>query len=345
MAHDHHHHDKNTYYLDQLFSVAVCGALAMVVLLLYFTVIGYDQNDTPITKIWLVVAPKFHIWALIGAALLMTMVVIRAVSLWYQVDEDVAGHSHEHGCCDHDHAHDHGHDHDHAHDHEHGVCSHEHVHGTVTAPAVETAVASLPVVSTAAAVPGHDHDHTHEHGHDHGWAPWRYVILMLPVILYFLNLPNKGFSGQGESGDDRNYDLNVKVADRGRDPTVGFLQLEQAALTPERRAYYEGKTVRLTGHYKDLDTRRFTLIRYKMNCCAADAIPVKAVIFVDPAAKENLDSDLLRNQWVEVTGRVVFLKQPGTNEYATALVLSPPDGKTLADLVKIIPMDPNPWLT
>src|SRR5438128_617080 len=40
----------------------------------------------------------------------------------------------------------------------------------------------------------HSHAHEHEHAaedHDHGWAPWRYVVLLVPVILFLLGLPNK----------------------------------------------------------------------------------------------------------------------------------------------------------
>jgi hypothetical protein len=331
--------------------------------MLYFTDVRYDSEGLRQCKLGLIIVQRFHIWALIGSVLLLGLVVIRAVAVWFQVDQHAADHVHDHnGCCDHDHDHEHHHEHHHEHDHPHGV-------------------QELATVASAAEPSGHDHDHTHDHGHDHGWAPWRYVVLILPVVLYFLDLPNKGFSGRGAVGDDRQYDLSKDVArlavdtwsvvaqtqmgqslaagptpfllgvagavrpnDKGRDLSVGFVQLEKAAETPEKRAYYEGKTVRLTGHYKDLDTRRFTLIRYKMNCCAADAIPVKAVIFVDPAFKENLDNDALRGRWVEVTGRVVFLQQPGTTEYATALMLSPSGGQTLKDLVRDIPMDPNPWL-
>ena len=48
MAHDHHHHDQNTYYLEQLFTIAVCGALGGVAVLLWYT-----------GKIALMLHPKF----------------------------------------------------------------------------------------------------------------------------------------------------------------------------------------------------------------------------------------------------------------------------------------------
>src|SRR6266568_7667713 len=34
----------------------------------------------------------------------------------------------------------------------------------------------------------------HNHSHQHGWSPWRYIVLCLPIMLYFLGLPNQGFS-------------------------------------------------------------------------------------------------------------------------------------------------------
>lgn len=34
----------------------------------------------------------------------------------------------------------------------------------------------------------HDHD---EADHDHGWAPWRYVVILVPIILFLLGLPNE----------------------------------------------------------------------------------------------------------------------------------------------------------
>src|SRR5438445_166391 len=36
---------------------------------------------------------------------------------------------------------------------------------------------------------GHHHDHD-EADHDHGWAPWRYVVVLVPIILFLLGLPN-----------------------------------------------------------------------------------------------------------------------------------------------------------
>src|SRR5205823_1003907 len=112
-----------------------------------------------------------------------------------------------------------------------------------------------------------------------------------------------------------------KVKSTGRDFNIGFIGLEQAALTEEGRNHLEGKTVRLTGLYSEIDPKHCRLVRYKRSCCAADAIALNAIIMVDRDSTKRLDTDRLRNQWVQVTGRVTFLNRPGTKEYFTAIVL------------------------
>jgi hypothetical protein len=335
MAHSHSHdhaHDANSYYLEQLFSIAVCGALGGVAVMLYFT-----------GKLGLMLHPKFHIWVLLGGIALLLLVVVRAVALWFEVEDVTAGHSHAHE-----------HDHDHEHHHEHGCCDHGHAHGHahehgIQAPPVAgTAVASLPLAAPAAAAHAHthEHDHSHDHGHDHGWAPWRYVILLLPVVLYFLNMPDRDFRAQPGTwfGDER-VEAPKAVTSTGVDFNVGFVQLEQAALSPEGRDHYEGKTVRLSGQFFPIDPKRCQLVRYKISCCAADAVPLGAVIMVDPDSPDRFDSDRLRGNWVQVTGRVHFFPRAGTSEYKTAVILYPTSEKPLDELVKILPVPKDPFLS
>ena len=74
---------------------------------------------------------------------------------------------------------------------------------TVTTIRTRTRIA----ITRAADECGHDHAHSHSHAHshahmedegeeqhDHGWAPWRYMVLAIPIFLYFLGLPREGFS-------------------------------------------------------------------------------------------------------------------------------------------------------
>lgn len=166
---------------------------------------------------------------------------------------------------------------------------------------------------------------------------------MLPVVLFFLNLPNEVFSSI--KAVDLNQFTEVKtVEEKGVDFNVGFLQLEMASMNQESRNHYEGKTVRLSGKYRGDDERRFTLARFKINCCAADAVPLNAVIMVAPGIPDKLQWKKYDDKWVQVTGRVHFLQRKGANEFMTALVLYPEKDKKLNDdLVRVVPRDPNPY--
>ena len=311
MAHDHSHGDRQTYYLNQIFTIAVCGALGAVAVMLWYT-----------GKLALMLHPKFFPWVLSGGIALLVLVLIRAISVWQTVDEAVTvpehTHDHDHEHCDHGHDHCH-HDHGHAHEHHHAH-SHEH---------------------------SHDHDHGHDHDHDHGWAPWRYVVLLLPVVLYFLNLPNEIFSSDvgGDPLKGMTFSAPIKsIASKGA-VDIGFMELQQASLTPETRDYYEGKDVTLIGQYYGNDPKRFTLRRYKMNCCAGDAVPLNAIIMVDSNSSARVDPDAYRNKWVEVKGRIHFFpKQPGSSEYVTALILYPKDKEKTDDVIQKVDRPARPWI-
>src|SRR5581483_654293 len=180
----HHHHDtiEDSYYLDQLCMIALSGAFGGVCLSLYF------WQTTMLKRL---LGPQFHAFVLYSGVALLVLSVARAAILWRQVGKE--GHAHQH---DHHHGHEHGHQHsheqahghthphEHEHTHEHGECGHEpgHVHGPEC---------------------GHEHHvhypaapmglhHMHAHDHDHSWAPWRYVVMLVPVILFLLGLPNRG---------------------------------------------------------------------------------------------------------------------------------------------------------
>jgi hypothetical protein len=299
MAHDHSHGDRNAYYLNQLFTIAVCGALGGVAVMLW-------QSGT----LRFMLVERFWLPTLLGGIALLVLVLIRAVALWRSVDEPAAAHSHDHDHCGHSHDCDHDHHHDHDHDHNHG----------------------------------HSHEAADDHGHDHGWAPWRYVVLLLPVVLYFLNLPNQGFSAaRGDRVGELQLDAPASVRSTGQ-AEVGFAQLQQASLSPESRDFYEGKTITLTGQYAGNSAKRFTLVRYKMACCARDAVPLNAVIMVDPKSDMKINPDLYGGKWVEVRGRVHFLQAPGGREYITALMLYPTADEPLDKFIQEIPPPSNPFL-
>src|SRR5437764_938820 len=136
MAHTHEH-DEN-YFLDQVFTIALCGALGGIAVMLYVRQ----------SMLKIILDQKFHLYILLGGIGLLVLVAIRAVAVWqlagHTHGHDPHGHGHDHDHHNHDHAHDHHHDHDHAHAHDH---PHDHAHA-------------------------HSDDHAHDHGHDHGWSPW-----------------------------------------------------------------------------------------------------------------------------------------------------------------------------
>jgi hypothetical protein len=317
MAHDHHHGDRNAFYMEQLLAIGVCAAFGGVVLLLWHS--GVLKN---------MLAEKFHIWVFLGGASLLAMAIINAVAVWFSVGEakavPVDAHDHDHSHCDHDHG-DHGHaHHDHAHEHAHAEC------GTQRAP-----------TALAMAAPASDCGHE---GHDHGWAPWRYAVLLLPVAIYFV-VPLEALSSTGGGAVDVDPEaakaaMNAKS--KGDDFSITFQQLNLAAVYSDNRDFYENKTVKLIGQYVPIDNRHFTLRRFKISCCAADAVPLSAVIMADPESKQPLPSDSLQGKWVEAIGRVQFLRSASGDGYTTTLIL--PQDRPLNEVLNEVPPPANPYL-
>src|SRR5262249_6847626 len=150
---------------------------------------------------------------------LLALVVIRAVAVWRSVDAAP-------------HTHDHDHDHEHC-GHDHGDCGHEHEHGIQSATQTTGFSAAATPPALSAPVHHHDHDHGHNHSHDHGhdhdhgWAPWRYVVLLLPVVLYFLNLPNQGFTADASGGLNLAEFTFPKMTLSKDKASIGFAELQQ----------------------------------------------------------------------------------------------------------------------
>jgi hypothetical protein len=308
--HDHSHdHGGGNYFVEQLAMIGVCGALGGVAVLLYVNgVVRVMLNE------------KLHWLVLATGIALLVVVAIRAVALWFEAAKP---HGHGHGDG---HGHDHDHDHDHAcdhdHQHEHGDCGHhhhDHAHEhpvaaqatagslpLVTAPAPQTAPAAAPAPN------GDDHDHGHAHG---GWGPWRYAVLLLPITLFFLDLPSReGFNSARGPVPDPQLTVETDV-EAPPDPAeireLGFKELQAAVYSKESQKEYDGKYYRVKGQYVPINDQVFSLRRYKINCCAADAIPLNAFILLDSRTDERLDSGNLVNRWVVVTGRVQFRERNG----------------------------------
>ncbi|HEV3255937.1 MAG TPA: hypothetical protein VG013_03585 [Gemmataceae bacterium] len=313
---DHvHEEDRSTYYLEQLCMIGMCAALGGVAIAM-----------GPRGMLDKILAPKFHLPVLLGGYALLALAAVRAVALWQSVGK-IGSIPAQH----HNHDHEHGHDHEHASTTEPHVHSHEAGHDCGDCDDHDHAGLAVP------------HDHDHDHGHSHSWNPLRYVFLMLPVVLFFLNLPNQGLLASGEQdvqglggseygkGGDPNV-LGASMVGLGVLPpgssvfsTLGawaaaqakegdvihlaFKELDEAAYDTQRRAYYQGRQGSLKGQLAHTaDDRIFSLVRYKMTCCAADAIPVRVVIVAPQSVR-----DIQQNKWVEVTGQIQFRDRPDHN--------------------------------
>lgn len=283
----HSNHGHGQLQTEILMQAILCGCLGLVGVFLYWG-----------KKVEIILATKFHLWLLAGSITLIILAFLRIISVWRLT---TAGKAMDAGCCNHG-------DHHHAHqncdhsDHNHN----DHAHET----------------------PGcGDHGAGCDHGHSHAYEPVKAVVLMIPVGLFLLNLPNSSFAAV-QALDLNQVEISSNVADRGTENNVSFLQLERAAQREEARQLYEGKTVALVGQFEGNDEKKFTLIRFKMNCCAADAVPLKGAMFVDPKAPAKIDHKVWNKKWVKVKGQVQFIKmKDGT--FITALVLRPKDDKDL----------------
>jgi hypothetical protein len=285
MAHSHadvHDEAEGTYFLDQLFTILVCGALGLVAILMYKT--GTLQR---------MLVPMFWVPVLIGAGALIAMAAIRAVAVWQLAGARRASAAEQ---CEHDHGHSHGHDHARSHGEE---CGHDH---------------------------GHSHDHAHaggdDHGHDHGWAPWRYMVLAVPVFLYFLGFPRDGLNierlkGQMSSSlqqSPKREALSMLAGGpaftkvlRKPDPKrleLKFKELTEAAAIPSRHEIYEGDIGVLRGQFiPTRSDREFTLLRVDMTCCVADQVFLEMRI----VAPEPIHG-IAPQQWVRIEGLISFQK-------------------------------------
>jgi hypothetical protein len=402
MGHSHTE-DRTTYYLEQLCTIAVCGALGGVAVLLY------KQE-----MLKYILIPQFFRYVLLSGIALLVLVALRGVLLWRSVGLVASEHRHGQGQkSDHGPLHDHGRTHDHHHD---GAGPHDHDHEHCCGPEG-------------------DHADACGHGHEHGWNPWRYIVLLLPIVLYLLGLPNAALTKHvnidvdqtsavgmlvencgmrilkdskrdllqvvsitpdgpaqkaGLKVDDfilqiaRAVDSNgeplpnpevlpvqsLSLAEavnklRGKPQTkvklrvergsseplqvelvrnadlldLQFKELERAAYTPAQRQYYAGRMGRLRGQFMPgRNDHTFSLVRIKITCCAADAIPLNVVIQLDPNSKEGVSKNIRPQQWVQVTGEIDFLKRRDRDEYVSVLrVASPQD-------VRETDPDPNPYI-
>lgn len=359
----HHHHDDETYFLDQICMVALSGAFGVICLSLYFLKI--DDGDNPNVPVAAgtygrmlnqLLGPQFHPFVLASGVALVVIAVLRAAMLWSQAGgkeshdarrqdqgELAVEHSHSHGIN----ADSHEHSHSHAHSHSHGSHSHSHADaGHDAAQAIQAMASSSAFGHTPGPSPAHSHSHAHAHSHshadhDHGWAPWRYVVLLVPIIFFLLGLPSKGPSIDPDKlkGIDAGIEdslfaatqallsndvmsalgmVGAREADAitGKAEPMNVKRLEELANNPADREFYKGKVISVRGQYMPQTDRLFFLVRFRIQCCAADAIQLS----IPMLAKDSI-AHVKAQEWVEVTGRVDF-RPDGKGGFRTAVLVS-----------------------
>jgi hypothetical protein len=296
--------------------VGLSGAFGVICLMLFYGSATAVEGQAP-PMLNLLLGRQFHLMIGLSGVFLLGLSIIRAVSLWKEaapakstaslplVDSP---HSHQH---DHSHGHDHDHHHHegcgHDHSHDHALHTHEHHHH-------------------------HDHEHDHSHeDHEHGWAPWRYVVILVPIMLFLLGVPNKppraaesndkeARAAQAEReakdttrmialDDWSRLGLLAALANEnavGESTPIGFKKLVESVDDPAEQAHLEGKTVELRGQYSPdpRDPRFFSLVRFRVQCCPGDAVDKRISVF----SKEPITS-VNRDAWVKVVGKVEYARR------------------------------------
>jgi len=178
------------------------------------------------------------------------------------------------------------------------------------------------------------------------------VVLLIPVMLFCLGLPGKMPDVHAGEVDLRQEvytpvrllacathtlvpgtgslelasawaatgTATVGLAPAGPAVPVDFKTLHSIALNPDQQSKWAGKTVEVVGQFAphpNADVKRiFTLARYRIQCCGADAIQLDIPII----SREDI-TGFKRNSWVQVTGRIEFRERPGQAGKATYLMV------------------------
>jgi hypothetical protein len=169
---------------------------------------------------------------------------------------------------------------------------------------------------------------------------------MLCFLFFFLN-PIAGGVRSPRGVDTDSLEGSGQVQ-RGSDSQViplGFLELQKAAFSADGRGYFQGKVGELVGQFVPGRTNQeFSLARFKISCCAADAIELKALI----RSEKPLNISEFQGHWVKVVGLIGFSKRRDRNEYITVITLVEDDDEALKGTnlkpIQIVPPDTNPYL-
>ncbi|WP_020469256.1 TIGR03943 family putative permease subunit [Zavarzinella formosa] len=318
MAHSHaHSHDEGdgTFFQDQLFTILLSAGIGVVAILMY--------RSNMLERI---LVQGFWKPVLAGGITIVVLAFIRAIALWQLAGK--ASPAPVEQAADHGHAHSHAHSHgkeDCGHDHAHqGPCEHDHSHGAK---------------ETSHAPHGDDEEEGHE-DHDHGWSPWKYIVLAIPIVLFALNLPKNGFSESRLDKEIKGGALQqnpkrlalaafagspvMTKALRKTEPTLRNLRFKEligASAVLRLQEDYEGDIGTLRGQFYRLpgSDREFTLFRVNMTCCAADSVILETRI----VAPEPVD--FKPGAWVSVSGVISFQRDEAKKKWVPVLTLKSND--------------------
>jgi uncharacterized membrane protein YcgQ (UPF0703/DUF1980 family) len=117
---------------------------------------------------------------------------------------------------------------------------------------------------------------------------------------------------------------------------VDFKTLHGIAFNPGGQQNWANKTVEVVGQFAPHPQNKnvFTLARYRIQCCGADAIQLDIPII----CRESVEG-FRPNSWVQVTGRVEFRKVPGRGEQLSTYLIVP----SRKDVKRTAP-EPDPYI-
>jgi hypothetical protein len=181
---------------------------------------------------------------------------------------------------------------------------------------------------------GHNHapgevcDHPAEEEHEehaHGGAYWRIVVLLFPVMLFLMGVPNGTFSEDWINkrlGAEESLGTLGEVAEKGGGENIyDFPGLSMAANSAEKREALTGTKATIKGQLRRIpgSSTEFGLFYLKITCCATDMVPLRARVVVGSASlADAIASKFKDHSWVEVTGTLQFVKD-AQGHYVTVL--------------------------
>lgn len=306
MAHPHPHGSLKDYFTEQLLTLLVCGLFGFAAVQLYM--------DNKLNNL---LVPRFFPWVLAGGIAILAMVVLRGIAVWKEAGDFQAQAQSQSdagiSCTD---------------------CTQFHIPGQED----------------------YDHDHPHNNDLSWMFARMLILFFPVGLFFLGLPNPEAAAQYSRNSASDAalNPELlkemamhatvieqgdhyrilktesglkikevtqdngSVKLELMGGDViAVRFNELNDATLDPGKRDYLSGKTAILEGRFKRLADKEFSLYRYKMTCCYADAVPLKVRIIVPQAL-----SGFGEGRWVRVKGQIQFLKVPGQDSYIPVLMVA-----------------------